>query len=245
MSSKQEYLNILESIIDDIFKPSCEQKMILNNNLLSLFNTLFTKKYNVQISIKNNSNINNNPCHHLNYKHVDNIETSIHVSKNNDNKQINLKLDIENNRKIQKDTKIKRSVANPFITFKSCVSRSIKDKIISEGLNITGKELIIEITKRASNEWSKLNDEDRAKYKKQALINKSHKNPPKILIDDYNDYNIKTENDEKDDYSTWVYNESLSVWVDMDNKLCYENRDAHASPIGQLNLTKIRYFNIK
>ena len=251
ISSNHKYFNILEVMIDEVFKPSHDQKVILNDKILSFLNKLSILEQhehfinNVNINIKDSKNIGNETNPHFKRGHLGKIESSIHIFKNNNTKQPDLKLYIENNKKIQKEIKTKRSIANPFITFKSCVSGSIKDKIISEGLNIYGKELIIEITKRASYEWSKLNEEERAKYKKQALINKYHKNPPKILIDDYNDYNIKIENDKKDDYSTWVYNELLNVWVDTDNKLCYDKKDIHISPLGQLNLNKIRYFNKK
>jgi len=148
--------------------------------------------------------------------------------------------------KIPKEIKAKRVIANPFITFKSCNANSIKEDIVSSGLHISGKELIIEITKRASVIWASLNDEEHAKYKKQALINKYHNNPPKLLIDKYDDYIIKSNNiveEEIDDYSTWVYNELLNVWVDTDNKLCYGSKDMHLPPVGQLNLNKVRYFS--
>jgi hypothetical protein len=147
--------------------------------------------------------------------------------------------------KKDKLVKCKRTIANAFITYKSDNFGSIKSSILSNNLNISGRDLVVAITKEASERWKSISEEDKAMYKKKALANKTAFSKPVALL-------IQSDTDEEEIYipkieqiedeSTLVYNSTLNIWVDTDNNLCYENKDNTSSPCGQLQRGKMTVF---
>jgi len=147
--------------------------------------------------------------------------------------------------KKEKLVKPKRTIANAFITYKSDNFAAIKNSILSNGANITGRDLVVAITKEASLKWKSISDADKLIYKQKALANKSAMAKPVTLL-------ITSDNDDEqvtipiiedsDDECTLVFNPTLQVWVDTDNNLCYESKDNTISPCGQLQRGKMTNF---
>jgi hypothetical protein len=152
---------------------------------------------------------------------------------------------IKSETKKEKPVKAKRTIANAFITFKSDNFESIKNSILSHNLNISGRDLVVAITKEASERWKSVSEEDKVMYKKKALSNKSAYSKPATLLiqsdtDDDEIYIPKIE--EIEDETTLVYNSTLNIWVDTDNNLCYESKDNTLAPCGQLQRGKMTVF---
>lgn len=147
--------------------------------------------------------------------------------------------------KKEKQIKTKRSIANAFITFKSDNFENIKKTILMGNSNITGRDLVIAITKEASERWKNLNDEEKLMYKKKALLNKNIVSKPETMLitgDVYEDEITIPEIEEEEDESTLVFNSIYNVWVDTDNNLCYESKNNTLSPCGQLHRGKLTVF---
>jgi len=147
--------------------------------------------------------------------------------------------------KKEKSIKPKRTIANAFITFKSDNFASIKNSILSNSSNISGRDLVVAITKEASDMWKTLGEEDKIMYKQKAIANKTALTKPVMLLiesDDDHDEIVIPSVSSSDDESTLVHNPTLNVWVDTDNNLCYETKDNTASPCGQLQRGKMTQF---
>lgn len=163
------------------------------------------------------------------------------------NNQIEIKDNTSKKTEIKKEkpVKSKRTIANAFITYKSDNFATIKTSILSNNLNISGRDLVVAITKEASERWKSISEEDKAMYKKKALANKTAFSKPVALLiqSDSDDEEINIPKiDEVDDESTLVYNPTLNIWVDTDNNLCYESKDNTSSPCGQLQRGKMTVF---
>jgi hypothetical protein len=148
--------------------------------------------------------------------------------------------------KKEKPVKAKRTIANAFITYKSDNFASIKNNILANNSNISGRDLVVAITKEASERWKSISDEDKAAFKKKALANKTAVSKPVTLLieSDSDEEEIIIPNIEEmdDEESTLVYNPTLKVWVDTDNNLCYETKDNTVPPFGQLQRGKMTVF---
>jgi hypothetical protein len=149
------------------------------------------------------------------------------------------------NNKKEKPLKSKRTIANGFITYKSDKFNIIKNSILQTNNNISGRDLVVAITKEASERWKSISDEEKALYKKQAVANKTAISKPVSLLiesDSENEEIVIPQIDELDDETTLVYNPSLKIWVDTDNNLCYETKDNTVQPLGQLQRGKMTIF---
>lgn len=163
---------------------------------------------------------------------------------------VNTEISIENNtkktnNKKEKPLKSKRTIANGFITYKSDNFTNIKNSILLNNSNISGRDLVVAITKEASERWKSISDEEKVLYKKKALANKTAvcKQVALLIESDTDEEEIVIPKiDEIDDESTLVYNPSLKIWVDTDNNLCYESKDNTTSPFGQLQRGKMTVF---
>ena len=168
-------------------------------------------------------------------KAMNNIET-LDIKENNAKKTQNKK---------EKPVKVKRTIANAFITYKSDNFGIIKNCILSNNSNISGRDLVVAITKEASERWKSISDEDKAIYKKKAVANKSSVSKMVTLLietdTDEEEIVIPTV-DEAEEESTLVYNSTLNIWVDTDNNLCYESKDNTTQPFGQLQRGKMTVF---
>jgi hypothetical protein len=181
---------------------------------------VFEKSYDILLKKYNNKNKIND------FVKKNNIVTS-EIKKNN-------------------EIKTKRSIANAFITYKSDNFENIKKSIISENPNITGRDLVIAITKEASERWKYLNNEEKLMYKNKALFNKNIVSKPVTLLitDDDIEEEVTIPNihlDEEEE-NTLVFNSNLNVWVDTDNNLCYESKNNTLAPCGQLRRGKMTVF---
>jgi hypothetical protein len=147
--------------------------------------------------------------------------------------------------KKEKLVKPKRTIANAFITYKSDNFADIKNSILANGANITGRDLVVAITKEASHKWKSISEDDKLIYKQKALANKSAMSKPVTLLittDNEDDQVAIPIIEDSDDESTLVFNPTLQVWVDTDNNLCYETKDNTISPCGQLQRGKMTNF---
>lgn len=147
--------------------------------------------------------------------------------------------------KKEKPLKSKRTIANGFITYKSDNFNIIKNSILETNTNITGRDLVVAITKEASERWKSIPDEEKAIYKKKAVANKSAVSKPVALLiesDSDEEEIVIPQIDEVDEESTLVYNPTLKIWVDTDNNLCYETKDNTTQPLGQLQRGKMTVF---
>ena len=147
--------------------------------------------------------------------------------------------------KKEKLVKPKRTIANAFITYKSDNFAAIKNSILSNGANITGRDLVVAITKEASHKWKLISDEDKLIYKQKALANKSAMSKPATLLittDNEDDQVAIPIIEDSDEESTLVFNPTIQAWVDTDNNLCYTTKDNTTSPCGQLQRGKMTNF---
>ena len=171
--------------------------------------------------------------------------------------------------KAAKELKPKKRVANGYIFYKSLKHHEIKEQLIAENNELKGKELANKITTVASEQWKQLSDAEQANYKQQAKDSiaasveetsssqghvdevdtplAAYESTPKSEQEDDDQLNesSQVEIPDIDDEDTLVFNAKHNVWVDTDNNLCYESKDTHPGPIGQVQRGKFLPFPAK
>lgn len=221
-----------------------------------LNNSCFCKQHGSKdgtINAEDSQYFNKTIIHEYKWGHLGTIHSPSYIfeksydillKKFNNKNKINISKQKNSEIKNEKLIKTKRSIANAFITYKSDNFEIIKKSILTENPNITGRDLVIAITKEASERWKTINDEDKLMYKKKAIHNKNIVSKPVTLLitSDTEEEITLPEIDDEDDESTLVFNSNLNVWVDTDNNLCYESKDNTLAPCGQLQRGKMTVF---
>jgi len=168
------------------------------------------------------------------------------------------------------EEKPKKRVANGYIFYKSLNHQKIKEQLIAENQEMKGKELANKITSVASEQWKQLSEAEQAQYKQQAKDSIAasveetsssqeqvdNVDTPVAALDSISPKSEQEDDDQLnessqveipdiDDEDTLVFNAKHNVWVDTDNNLCYESKDTHPGPIGQVQRGKFLPFPAK
>jgi hypothetical protein len=166
----------------------------------------------------------------------------------------------EKKSKIEKTAKTKTATKrpkNPYFEYLGAERESIKADLLAENTELKGRDLVTSITKEAGRRWKEMSAEEKQPYIDVVEMNADIELEEGSEIQDStgssNHQEVDSaepccddhaEQEEEEDESDRIFNETHGVWVDPETQLYYESQDSEC-PIGQVVRGKTVPFKTK
>ena len=167
----------------------------------------------------------------------------------------------EKKSKTEKAPKIKTATKrpkNPYFEYLSAERGSIKTDLLAENAELKGRDLVTSITKEAGRRWKEMSAEEKQPYIDVVAVNADADQEETSQIQESTDSSAQektavvdepccddhAEQEQEEDASDRIFNETHGVWVDTETQLYYVSGDSE-SPIGQIVRGKMTAFKPK
>ena len=136
-----------------------------------------------------------------------------------------------------------RVVDNAFMNWLSAHRGEIKSCLLSENVDIGGRELTTRVSKRGGEMWGALSKVERDSWKgKKAVSVAPLVDRVELDVLSSDDTVLSSVCDDGDDVIRLVLNKDHSVWVDEETGLYYGSNDVEGAPLGQMSGGKLMAF---
>ena len=167
----------------------------------------------------------------------------------------------EKKSKVEKAPKTKSATKrpkNPYFEYLGAERESIKADLLAENAELKGRDLVTSITKEAGRRWKEMSAEEKQPYIDVVEMNadieiESSEIQDSTIASSHQEVDAAAEpccddhaeqEDEEEDASDRIFNETHGVWVDAETQLYYQSQESE-SPIGQVVRGKTVPFKTK